>query len=136
MKYLFTFLLLTFFVSSHAQKSDEWVLISKSPDSSRIYYLNAIRMQKTDEGIKGWVKVTYQTKIVKGIEYDKPYTLAYQLFDCVGQRDKNLQLITYSNSGDILEDYTYEPYEQRWNNIPPESISEALLKVICLVNGK
>ena len=98
--------------------------------------MNALRMQKIDEGIKVWVKVIYKAKTVEGIEYKNPYTLAYQLFDCDGKRSKNLELITYSSSGNILESYTYEPYEQRWNNIPPESISDALLQVICLVNAK
>lgn len=94
-------------------------------------------MQKQEEGINVWVKVTYKTLNVYGIEYKNPYTLAYQVFDCERKRNKILNLITYSSTGgNVLESLTYEPSNQTWNNIPPESINDDLLTVICLVIEK
>lgn len=63
--------------------------------------------------------------------YTNAKELQLVIADC---NDKKIKIITttvYNAQGTVIDNYTYEEYEQEWIDIVPDSMGESMLDKIC-----
>jgi hypothetical protein len=112
----------------------KFVLKSKAGDDS---YYDADSVIRPSKGIvRVLTKVVLSEKSVNreverlGASYkDMTHRVILQEMNCMEKKGAFLEITIYSKKGNILS--SIKPNEVTWVNIPPESIGEAVLKLLC-----
>ena len=103
----------------------EWVMYEKS-DSGTFYY-DPASIRKDGHIRRVWTLQSYSTPGDKGTMSSRVRTE----YDCKEERFTNLYLSNHSEpmaGGEVL--ISGSP-DTKWNYIPPGSIAETLLKIVC-----
>jgi len=114
---------------SYSQTSN-WIHIATDKDGSSIYHhKDAISNDET--GIKVWIKSADKVKTVKRQKYQNTETKSLFLYSCESKQYKLLKVITYSNDGKVLDDWSENEVLADWVDIIPDSNGEMMLQAIC-----
>lgn len=113
-------------VSSKGQ-SEDWKHIGKGPQGH--WYYRTEDVKRVSRGIvKVWAKeVPFDSNRLK-----YAYSLQLMVFDCVDNKIKFLQVITYTENARIVNKLDFiESGQDKWQDVVPNSIGEALLRFFC-----
>ena len=103
--------------------ASDWVLVSTGVEGRKTF-VDRQSVRTTPNGYKrAWTKRIYP-------EIDKfgdNRVTVYQEFDCIQNRNRNLNAIYYSGERVTTTDVTVS----EWVYVPPETIGETLQKFVC-----
>jgi len=100
------------------------------------YFYDADRIRRSEDIVTVWMKVLYTEK---GVNYmvsllGKKYkTLSYAIFlfeyHCRDKKKRIVPIVCYSKDGKVI--ISDDDQNPNWNSISPDSIDEALYKILC-----
>jgi hypothetical protein len=115
---------------------ENWKFVLKNKAGDEGYY-DADSVIRPSKGIvRVLTKVVFSEKTINGqVEKlgssykDMSHRVILQEMNCMEKKGAFLEITTYSKKGAILS--SIKPNELTWVKIPPESIGEALYKLLC-----
>ena len=135
-------ILFSLIVNVKSQTIGDLIVQTKHSDytllSTRRYgaYIEAWISQKAT---KGHI-VEFRQLMIKSLKAGKFKTAGFDkytetknkiIIDCANQRYKLLESIDYDNDGSVLDSYTKDEYEAKWNDVVPGTVSAAYINYFC-----
>jgi hypothetical protein len=137
MSKLLNILILT--LLSITAKAQDWIFIDSSVNSD-IFYVKSTYVTKRQDFenntiIKVWTKREAKVAtIVKNGKEIKVYNvriLQLKEYNCTQQQTNIISQTVYNSQGKIIDSFQFQDYEQKWNDVVPESIGQAVLDKVC-----
>jgi len=130
MKASLIFIALFFFIKIDTF-SQSWSFIGRNT-KNEVYYIR--KYSTVSSSTKIWIKfvsksVSY-TKRGKTL-YINGYSISLYDTDCLGRRLNIRGITTYSASGNLVNSWSKEEYEDDWNEVIPDSVGEMFLEKAC-----
>ena len=109
-----------------AANATRWMLIAKTPDSTR--YIDADAVVLDDDSVATvWLKTEYVNKGESG----ETLTIEKWMHDCVHERAKLLALTLYKSDGKVIGSAELPRYRLEWSAIMPGSVGETVHQRVC-----
>jgi hypothetical protein len=134
MKYFIFFLFFTIiYISGKSQDWKNTYIIT--PDSCEYFYYTP-SLKITSHGnrtniVRVWAKQCFKNYVKGNATYENGYTKTLWEFDCKRDQYCILQVIRYSETGYVIDSFTYN---EEWDDAVPESIGELLNQYFCKKN--
>lgn len=117
------FLIATIFCFTHCVFAADWVEITHKS------YLDTSSIKIGNDGyINTWEKILNRGDFAPIDGKKVHFFMAYNTYDCKGNRLKTQTLIVYDLNGKVLKSYDYPT---NWSYVVPETNGEAFYKIIC-----
>lgn len=120
-------------------KTQDWIFIDSSVNSDILYikskYLTKRQDFENNTIIKVWIKREAKVAtIVKNGKVIKVYNvriLQLKEYNCTQRQTNIISQTVYNSQGKIIDSFQFQDYEQKWTDVIPESIGEAVLDKVC-----
>lgn len=117
-----------------SQSSSGWFDIGVTTAEGDTLFINKNYITHVSDGnkknvVKVWVKTKYRKfEPGNGTTYSDGEEKMLWEFDCASGMEALLKDIKYSQSGEVIQS---SDFDKKWEDPIPETIAEALLRVIC-----
>lgn len=114
--------------------ADDWVVLKKHADGSKIEYVDRVKTNSANGLGKAWVLTDYSARqtLKKNVFYKSDVVLS--LFDCKNKRHGIALMTLFSGThmgGEVIDSIKFKPDEIEWGNVTPGSTSDVLMKMAC-----
>lgn len=118
-----------------SQIDNDWTLIGKANDGNT-YYIRSKYVSKVSGILKVWVKVKLVNYTKDNVDYPNCVLMVLENIDCNLNRKRDIKMIFYSSSGDIIDQSGDTEDLGNWEDNIPESTFEVISNKACQLFNK
>jgi hypothetical protein len=119
-----TFLLGLALISTPATAAD-WRLIAED-SGGNVTFLDASSITANEQYRETWQKISF-----KEPDHGASYSVGHWRYDCSGQTAELLSYVDYGDDDSLRRSYTFPQYQLNWQDVPPDTLGETILKFVC-----
>lgn len=108
----------------------DWILVTKSKQGDPYFIKSDCIKTEFANIINVWIKEFNKTFTYNGRIYRYAMCKTLMSFNCVDRQIQTQSTVAYDYKGNLIMSQEYENYENKYENVVPESIGEDLLKKV------
>lgn len=117
---------------SGAGNAENWRSVAKSQSGDIEYFIDTDSVRQAGEQVTAWSSEKLKTPIFRGLFKPAGYQrLAQNAYDCARGTSALLRVVVRGESGETLDNHTYQAADIKVNSLVPGSVGEQMLKSVC-----